>query len=384
MRTRNKWLIFIFCPLGIVAVLAGIRWWHVDPPPLVISPETTYLTGPLNPDGTVDYVGALNAAAMEGITPENNAAVPILKALGPKALDRDVQTCGRIFADLGMQPLPDTGDYFLDWEGYMKARVPAAKTVPDDKQPEAVRQSFEKFCSTMSDSERERFFDRRLDKLRAEFDHLREAKWSAADHPLWAEWLKRNERPLVLLTAASQRSRYFVPLVCPPDSHLLSESRDDHLRISAAAARAVTCRGMMRVGDGNIDQAWQDAMTLRRLGRLLSQAFGSLSYLGGLQLDSIGSALTIAIVESGRLNARQVHAMLQQANELPDLAGWEQGVDRGDRLEVLDALAHLDVTCLYANLMLGYANSMFDRLIRERSCRLQDAKRGSARSPGRS
>jgi hypothetical protein len=318
--------------LGIAVVLVRIRWLPVDSPPLVISSETTYLTGPLNPDGTVDYVGALNAAAEEGITPENNAAVPILKALGPKALDRDIQTCGKIFTDLGMQPLPDFGDYFLDWEGYMKRKVPAGMDFP-------------------------------LDKLRGEFDHLREAKWSAADHPIWAEWLKRNERPLVLLTAASQRSRYFVPLVCPPDSHLLSESRDDHLRILAAAARAVACRGMMRVGAGNIDQAWHDAMTLRRLGRLLSQGFGSLSYLGGLQLDAFGSALTIAIVESGRLNTSQVHSMLQQTSELPDLAGWEQGIDRGDRLEALDVLAHIDDKHLDPNLMLRYANSMFDRLI---------------------
>src|SRR5713101_3375645 len=48
-----------------------------------ISKETTYVTGPLDKDGYIDYAAALNERLGKGVTPENNANVPIWKALGP-------------------------------------------------------------------------------------------------------------------------------------------------------------------------------------------------------------------------------------------------------------------------------------------------------------
>src|SRR5262245_55897881 len=49
-----------------------------------ISKETTYVTGPLDKDGYIDYVAALNERLRQGVTPENNANVLIWKALGPR------------------------------------------------------------------------------------------------------------------------------------------------------------------------------------------------------------------------------------------------------------------------------------------------------------
>ncbi|MEM6392336.1 MAG: hypothetical protein AAF797_06145 [Planctomycetota bacterium] len=75
----------------LTAVLAGamgglfVLRTHISqpvfyPPPLV-SPETTYFTGPLNPDGTIDYAAALNRIIMDGATPGNNAAIPLLRLI---------------------------------------------------------------------------------------------------------------------------------------------------------------------------------------------------------------------------------------------------------------------------------------------------------------
>src|SRR5438552_9539171 len=49
-----------------------------------VSPETTYVTGPLDAHGYVDYVTALNERLRGTITPETNANVLIWKALGPR------------------------------------------------------------------------------------------------------------------------------------------------------------------------------------------------------------------------------------------------------------------------------------------------------------
>ena len=47
--------------------------------------ETTYVTGPLDKEGYIDYEAALNDRLGKGITPEKNANVLLWKALRPDA-----------------------------------------------------------------------------------------------------------------------------------------------------------------------------------------------------------------------------------------------------------------------------------------------------------
>ena len=49
-----------------------------------VGTETTYVTEPLDKQGYVDYVAALNQRMRKGITPEQNANVLIWQALGPR------------------------------------------------------------------------------------------------------------------------------------------------------------------------------------------------------------------------------------------------------------------------------------------------------------
>ncbi|MBN1395170.1 MAG: hypothetical protein JW959_09115 [Pirellulales bacterium] len=60
-------------------------------PKVEISKETTYFTEPLRPDGGVDYVAALNKKYSAGVTPENNALIPLLQAAGPRGIDEEVR-----------------------------------------------------------------------------------------------------------------------------------------------------------------------------------------------------------------------------------------------------------------------------------------------------
>src|SRR5215467_16284740 len=61
-------------------------------PKITISKETTYLTEPLRPDGYPDYVAALNQRMSEGVTPDNNAAVLLMKAFGPRDIPEQFRT----------------------------------------------------------------------------------------------------------------------------------------------------------------------------------------------------------------------------------------------------------------------------------------------------
>src|SRR5438105_2504151 len=52
-------------------------------PRFAVGKETTYVTGPVDEEGYVDYAAALNKRLSQGIKPEDNAAVLLWRALGP-------------------------------------------------------------------------------------------------------------------------------------------------------------------------------------------------------------------------------------------------------------------------------------------------------------
>src|ERR1043166_6416209 len=59
-------------------LLAAVRALAADPPttlPFTIAKDTTCITAPLKPDGTPDYIAALNAQFSAGVTPQNNLFV---------------------------------------------------------------------------------------------------------------------------------------------------------------------------------------------------------------------------------------------------------------------------------------------------------------------
>jgi len=99
---------------------------------ITISKETTYIAGPLRKDGYVDYVAALNEHFGRGVTPENNAAVLLWRAAGPAEIPKPDRE--RFFKMLGIPPLPEQGDYFVPFDGYVKRLKDAGKltAVPQD------------------------------------------------------------------------------------------------------------------------------------------------------------------------------------------------------------------------------------------------------------
>src|SRR4051812_37602070 len=53
-------------------------------PKFTIGKETTYVTGPVDADGYIDYAAALNERLGKGIKPADNANVLLWKAIGPQ------------------------------------------------------------------------------------------------------------------------------------------------------------------------------------------------------------------------------------------------------------------------------------------------------------
>ena len=85
---------------------------------VTISKQTTYVTAAFR-DGYVNYVAALNQRFRSGVTPENNATVLFLKAMGPGDSTRNIAKS--IPAAIGIPPLPGEGRHYVEVEKYAKA-----------------------------------------------------------------------------------------------------------------------------------------------------------------------------------------------------------------------------------------------------------------------
>ena len=69
-------------------ILFLLHLFRTDPP-IVVARDTTYITGPLRPDGLPDYEKYVLELYRDGATPDNNAAVLLWQAIWPG----DLRTC---------------------------------------------------------------------------------------------------------------------------------------------------------------------------------------------------------------------------------------------------------------------------------------------------
>src|SRR4029079_2038790 len=91
-------------------------------PQVYVSKKTTYITEPLRRDGLPDYERYLLEQAREGITPENNAAVLLVRALWPAELQP--QDYAAVAKELGLAQGPSQGDAIVPLGGAAtRARV---------------------------------------------------------------------------------------------------------------------------------------------------------------------------------------------------------------------------------------------------------------------
>src|SRR5437667_181551 len=104
-----------------------------------VGKETTYVTRPVDRDGYIDYVAALNGQLRSGVTPDNNAAVLLWKAMGPRPEKSNMPP--EFFRWLGSPAPPEVGDYHLPLNRFLTDRLRL-----DQKQITAVHEQLEAAC----------------------------------------------------------------------------------------------------------------------------------------------------------------------------------------------------------------------------------------------
>ena len=282
-----------------VLVLAACRPSQPGPTPttqksrFTIGPDTTCITGPTRKDGTIDYVAAYNARLGAGVTGDNNAAVLIVRVLGPTWLPEP--TRARVLAALNLGDLPPEGPYFAD-------------------------------LTESSD---------------ALFTKHWEEPWRNADEPDLAALLKASEAGLEILTQAAERPRYWMPCCCEPADAGFVGVRRPSLHALRRPEIALAARAMLRLGNGDVAGSHDDLLALHRLSRLALQAGTPLDELFGVFIDGVACRADLAWACDSRVTAALAKEYLSQLEALPAVPSAHDLIDTGTRFLFLDGVMEL-------------------------------------------
>ncbi len=275
-RNSKKWL-WTLVVLGIMIAI-GVIVFHPSKPklgPPTVGYDTTRLTGPLRADGTVDYIAALNQMYSKGVTPDNNAAVLLLRAIGPDAIDAQIRD--EVYRRLGMAPLPAEGNYFVSLDDFAKEHtsrlIPATQPQTDPNDDAEVFRGFKgsaptttptPICSMPVGSTAWYVAHEQLDETLSR-------PWSADEFPVLADWLMANEIPLAMAVEASKREKYYRPMVVPPGKlPVLMETFTQGLGTYRGIAKALACRATLKADQGDVQAAWQDLLAIQLLAKRVS------------------------------------------------------------------------------------------------------------------
>jgi RNA polymerase sigma factor (sigma-70 family) len=276
-------------------------------PSFTLSKETTYITGPLDKDGYVDFETALNDRLGKNITPEKNANALLWQALGPVLDGRPVLP--EFFRLLKVPAPPERGEYFVGVGQYATGEL---KLKPGEQ----------------------------IRELYGQRNWAAQRPWVAQDYPQIAAWLKANEKPLAVVSNATKLPEYYHPLVSAKSGdegwYGLLGARVPAGRKYAELANALAARAMLHAGAGRFDEAWRDLLACHRLGRLLMRGADHGEFLAGAGMDQVASTAELALLDRANPTAKQAQVWLRDLQQLPPIPPSADKLDPDIRLTFLN------------------------------------------------
>jgi hypothetical protein len=276
-----------------------------------VGKSTTYVTGPVDANGRIDYAAALNERLKKGATPENNANVLLWKALGPRPAGEKVPPA--FFEQLGIPVPPAHGEYFIGAQAFA-AIHPDSGLGP-------------------------------LDAALTKVEALTKRPWTADQQPGVSAWLTANAKPLALVVEATNRPRYYRPLIPPSDekgSKGLVGMLWPELSVCREIVAALASRAMLHAGHGRAEAAWQDLLACHRLARLLGSSATLLEALVGMAIEQIACRGDVALLGQAKLDAKSLESCLAQLRSLPPLTDLAEKWDLCERCWTHDSIMQLD------------------------------------------
>lgn len=270
---------------------------------ITISRETTFVEGPLNTEGGVDFVQALNNLIDPHVASDENAAVALCQVLGSGQPD---EASHALFLQrIGADTLPMGETESLSG--------PAANTdVFIEQQGQAMFRP-----------------------------------WTANEFPQVAAWVERIGSDLDACVLAVQRPAFYLPLIdtltpeepLPPMMSVLMPT----IHSCRAVSRGLSVRAMQRIAEGDKASARRDIIAMYRLARHLSNAPVVIQSLVGMAIEAQANASVLQLLNSGLMDEESASEFLKQLNSLPPFVTPSQVVATGERLGALDLVQAIKI-----------------------------------------
>ena len=262
----------------------------------------------LDSQGLIDFVRANNDHRSHGVTPQNNAAVPLFEAFGPVATPWTESD--DYYRMLQMRQPPERGSYLVTLANfevqYDKRSRPGILDHP------ASAEAWKPFASAL------------------------ERPWAKDEFPRLARCIAANRIPLSKIVDASHRSKYYLPVIdtyheLPALSICASE-----IRYLKEAVQLLAARAMLNLGEGNVNDAWRDTVAIFRLSRLAAQGPGVIDFLFGVWMHERACLLTASIAHFGKLTRDRCGVFREELRQLPKFQSVGQQIRYGERYVFLD------------------------------------------------
>jgi len=289
MFSRNA-AIVASCVMIAIAGTAGAQDGKVG---LTVSKETTYVTSPLSPNGTIDYVEAYNELRGKGVSPEDNAARDLAMAIGPRLFPKE--TARQIRHVLG---LPEN---FEERKGF----------VPIDEFADSPASATRMLLRATS------------------------IPWSPRMMPELAKWINANDALLDAVAKAVEKDRYFMPMVPHDRYSTIEDALGPDMEVYRRVAQALACRGTMRAASRDVDGGWADIMAASRLGRLVASEATMESCIVGVHMDTDAANAVRGLLIRNTVPADKAGAFLSAIDALPAPCDLPKAVDVGARMHQL-------------------------------------------------
>ncbi|WP_010583378.1 hypothetical protein [Schlesneria paludicola] len=284
----------------LIVVWFAVQFWPIWIRP---GPRTTVISGPARSDGSVDFAAALNAECSAGLTPDDNAAVLLLRILGPEIFDNvfDDAEVSTYYKLLGIEPLPREGAYFRTRENVSPYESIAQNARCDD------------------------------------LDDASMTPWSPSKYPELERWLVANDEALQRCLEAVRKDRFFDPIVRPKEGSLI-DIQNPLAQATRPISRLLRLLVTRHLRDHNVADALLATQTMHRLSRLLAQhPLMNHQFLANGH-SAAACASDEVILRSGQLSAEQSRRYREFLMSLSPMPSAIELVNHGERFAILDAM----------------------------------------------
>lgn len=259
-KRSARWRMLAGAAALLFASVMGLALWVFWPRNLIISPETTVITGPLTQDGRPDYGRYLNEKISAGLTPENNAAAVLYRVVDPSSVPAEIRQ--RFYQRLGIQQ-PNPGEFVQ--------------------------------------------YSRAL------------AQISIDGNP----WVNANTAQLQVLESAKEMTRAYIPLLSNDEHSTIQGMQLAETQGIETVLQLLRTRANLRLKSNEVDGAIDDALLLHRLGRMLTQTGMHECRYVWFSLISHPEDPLRALILSGQLNLGQIRKLRGGLRDLPPVDGME-------------------------------------------------------------